>query len=81
MPTAKVESYFWSVLTNPGENDHDYVTADRYMDRFERRDHEWRIPARLVSVDWFQERKGRADRSMGPFGNPDMLGQGDRSLD
>ena len=53
------------------------------MDRFERRDDEWRIAARLVSVDWFQEQGGTADWSKGPFGNPYMttgvLGKEDRS--
>lgn len=80
---ARVESYFWSVLTNPGASGHDYVTAGRYMDRFERRADEWRIAARLVAVDWFQEQAGTADWSEGPFGNPEMttgvLGREDKS--
>ncbi len=81
--TARVESYFWSVLTSPGGSGHDYVTSGRYMDRFECRDDEWRIAARLVAVDWFQEQAGTADWSKGPFGNAEMttgvLGKGDKS--
>ncbi len=80
---ARVETYFWSVLTNPGGGGHDYVTSGRYLDRFERRGDEWRIAARLVATDWFQEQAGTADWSKGPFGNPDMttgvLGKGDKS--
>lgn len=80
---ARVETYFWSVLTNPGGSGRDYVTSGRYLDRFERRDDEWRIAARLVATDWFQEQSGTADWSKGPFGNPDMttgcLGKGDKS--
>lgn len=80
---ARVETYFWSVLTSPGASGRDYVTSGRYLDRFERRGDEWRIAARLVATDWFQEQSGTADWSKGPFGNPDMttgvLGRGDKS--
>jgi hypothetical protein len=70
--TAKVETYFWAVLTNPGGSGRDLLHAGRYMDQFERRGDEWRIAARLVAIDWYQEQAGTADWSQGPFGRPDM---------
>ena len=34
------------------EPDHDSVTGLRYVDRFERRDGEWRIAKRQIVIDW-----------------------------
>lgn len=68
--TAAVESYFWFVITRPGGGPRDMLGCGRYLDRFERRGDEWRIAARLVMTDWFQEQEGTADWSRGPFGDP-----------
>src|SRR5580698_9856083 len=68
---AKVESYVYAVhvgMTIKGVQ-RDVVAAARYLDRFERRDDEWRIAARVVTIDWFREYDGVADWQAGPFGN------------
>lgn len=65
---AAVESYLWSVSVVPGGATREITVCGRYLDRFERRNDEWRIAARLVVHDWFQERSDTADWSVGPFG-------------
>src|ERR1700712_1349041 len=66
---AEVESYFYSV-SRVGTPVHkfDFVGAGRYLDRFERRDDEWRIADRTVVTDWFREYFDSADWSKGLMG-------------
>lgn len=66
--TAKVESYFWSVSINPGEERRQVMVSGRYLDRFEKRSDEWRIAERWVVHDWFEEGPVNRDWSVGPFG-------------
>jgi hypothetical protein len=46
----------------------DAISAGLCLDRFERRNDEWRIAARIVVTDWFREYPDSADWSAGPFG-------------
>lgn len=65
---AKVETYLWSVSILPGDTPRQVMVTGRYLDRFERRDEEWRIAEQLVVHDWFEERPATSDWSVGPFG-------------
>jgi hypothetical protein len=65
---AKVESYFWSVNVMAAGDVREVIACGRYLDRFERRNDEWRIAERLVVHDWFQENATTGDWSKGPFG-------------
>jgi hypothetical protein len=65
----------------------DICIAGRYLDRFVRRDGEWRIAERLLLYDWSQDFGAAADWSQGvmgaPFSAPHFAGsaQGDHSAD
>jgi hypothetical protein len=48
------------------------LVSGRYLDRFERRNDEWRIAERLVVHDWFRESADTGDWSKGPFGWADL---------
>jgi len=65
---AAVESYFWSVSVVTAPTTRETTVCGRYLDRFERRNDEWRIAARMVVHDWFRERPEAGDWSAGPFG-------------
>jgi hypothetical protein len=65
---AAVESYLWSVSILPGDARRQVMVAGRYLDRFERRDDEWRIAERMVVHDWFTENGDLGDWAVGPFG-------------
>jgi ketosteroid isomerase-like protein len=66
---ADVESYFYGYhrLTKDGRKV-DVIGSGRYLDRFERRDTEWRICERLVMTDWFREYPDSADWAKGLLG-------------
>lgn len=67
--TANVESYVYAI--HRGQTDgsvQDMIGAGRYLDRFERRNDEWRIARRVVLIDWFREYPALADLPAGPFG-------------
>ncbi|WP_148573849.1 nuclear transport factor 2 family protein [Nocardioides caldifontis] len=50
---ATCESYFIAVLTaHENGTSRDYVNAGRYLDRFTRRNGEWRIQHRQCVYDW-----------------------------
>lgn len=74
--TAKTESYYWSVSVLAGEGRRQIMAAGRYLDRFEKRQDEWRIAERVVVHDWYEEREGEADWSVGPFGGMKNLVRG-----
>jgi hypothetical protein len=76
--TAKVETYLWSVSVLPGEDPRQVMVCGRYLDRFEKRNDEWRIAERLVVHDWFQEGPATGDWSIGPFGMSGLL-RGDKN--
>ncbi len=67
---ADTESYFISYHSVPNEEDvrKDVLAAGRYIDNFEKRDDEWRIIKRFVTVDWFREFPDAADWEVSPFG-------------
>ena len=66
-------------------DEHDTVIGGRYLDVFEKRDGEWRIAARTMLYDWFQDWGAAIDWSQGvmglPFSQPHFAGraQGDWS--
>ena len=69
--TARVESHYIAyervVKKDGGRND---ITVNgRYLDRFERRDGEWRIAERFVTNDWFRVWPDSADWARGLVGN------------
>lgn len=68
--SADVESYFYGIhrIANLEGGKQDVIGAGRYLDRFEKRDDEWRIKERLVVTDWFREFADSADWSNGLMG-------------
>lgn len=66
--TAKVETYLWSVSIAGDEEPRQVMVSGRYLDKFEKRDDEWRIAERFVVHDWFEEGPVTRDWSAGPFG-------------
>ena len=53
---AAVESYFHALQADRPANGEarDVLLCGRYVDRFERRNGEWRVAARVVTYDWMQ---------------------------
>ncbi|MCX7865079.1 MAG: nuclear transport factor 2 family protein [Novosphingobium sp.] len=67
---AHVESYYHGYhRMNDGGRSFDSIQAGRYLDRFEKRNDEWRIAMRKVVVDWFREYDDAGDWRVGPLGN------------
>ncbi|TGD72553.1 nuclear transport factor 2 family protein [Mangrovimicrobium sediminis] len=67
--TADVESYFMGFhVVNGPDGKFDLLAGGRYVDRFEKRDDEWRIAERLVVTDWFRQFEDSADWSNGMLG-------------
>ena len=64
---ADVESYFEGYhVVRRDEKVAGFLQGGRYLDRFERRDGEWRIARRKVVVDWFREYPEAGDWRKGP---------------
>ena len=55
--SADCESYSqaYHVIDDENSGGYDLFVAGRYIDRFEKRDEEWRIAARSIIVDWFRQ--------------------------
>lgn len=70
--TAKVETYFWSGAV-AGEPAQRVVVSGRYVDRFEKRNDEWRIAERWVVHDYFEQGPSLGDWRTGPFGMAGLL--------
>jgi hypothetical protein len=67
---ADVESYYHGYhRVSTGTRSVDSIQAGRYVDRFEKRDDEWRIARRKVVVDWFREYDDAGDWAIGPAGH------------
>ncbi len=67
---ADVESYYYGYhRVGNGAGFHDSISSGRYVDRFERRDGEWRILRRQVVVDWFRDYPDSGDWENGPLGH------------
>lgn len=71
--TAKVETYMWAVAVIPGDDPRQMVSTGRYLDKFEKRDDEWRIAERTVIHDWFEDSPATGDWEVGPFGMSGLL--------
>lgn len=66
---ADVESYYYGYhRISHGDVFIDSIQSGRYLDRFERRNDEWRIAERRVVVDWFRDYPDGADWETGPLG-------------
>ena len=67
---ADVESYYHGYhRLNDGAKAFDSIQAGRYVDRFEKRQGEWRIVNRKMVVDWFHEYTDAGDWLAGTLGN------------
>jgi hypothetical protein len=55
--SADCESYFqaYHLIEDESSGSYDLVVAGRYVDRFEKRNDEWRIAQRSIIVDWFRQ--------------------------
>jgi hypothetical protein len=67
---AAVESYFRTTMGGRDADDQPQETllAGRYVDRFERRNAEWRVAARTVVYDWVRQTRQPADMVPEAFG-------------
>ena len=69
--TALVETQVVSYhRIDPGAEHRDTVIGGRYLDRFEKRNGEWRIAQRTMLYDWFQDFGLAIDWSKGVMGMP-----------
>lgn len=55
---------------NLGSEERDFTIGGRYLDRFEKRDGQWRIAQRTMLYDWVQNGGVSADWSQGLMGTP-----------
>lgn len=69
--TARVETYYHAYERRRRASGLPYemYVGGRYLDRFERRDGEWRILHRHVMWDWFRHFRDSADLEKGVFGD------------
>jgi hypothetical protein len=68
---AGAESHVYGYHCYTGDGGRrDAIICGRYLDRFERRNGEWRIAARTVIVDWYRIYPDSADWREGPLGMP-----------
>lgn len=67
---ADVETYFLAYHSVPDEQGvrKDSFSGGRYLDNFEKRDDQWRIKKRLITVDWFRDFPDTQYHDLGPFG-------------
>jgi len=67
---ADVESYFLGYHSVPNETGerYDSFSGGRYLDNFEKRNDEWRIKKRVITVDWFRDFTDTQYHDLGPFG-------------
>jgi hypothetical protein len=67
---AAVESYVYAIHGGQKIDGamHDFIGAGRNLDKFERRNGEWRIAARTVTIDWFRQYSDAVDFAACPFG-------------
>ena len=67
---AAVESYFRTTLDgrNAQDKPQETLLAGRYIDRFERRNGEWRVAARTVVYDWVRHTQLGSEMNSDSFG-------------
>lgn len=70
---AGVETYFWAVSILGEGPTREVVATGRYVDKFEKRNDEWRIAERTVVHDYFREYPDTGNWKVGPFGMADLL--------
>lgn len=75
--TAYAESYFMAIkdVARDGKR-HLRVRAGRYVDRFERRDGQWRIIERVLADEW-----NRIDETVASLGGPERYRFGKRGAE
>ncbi len=79
--TARVETQAISYhrIDYGGGDEHDICIGGRYLDVFEQRDGSWRITARTMLYDWYQDWGTAVDWSQGlmgmPFSGPHFTGR------
>ncbi len=73
--TAWSEAYFvsWNKFLDP-DGDKDVLLAGRYLDRFERRDGDWKIAHRQVAYDFMREDPANEPWHRPPFANKILKG-------
>ena len=73
---AAVESYFSAWQRQPGPDGAlvEVHMAGRYVDRFEKRDDEWRVADRIVVFDWVEERPAPTTSEAERFGHRQPIG-------
>jgi hypothetical protein len=66
---AAAEAYFHSCQCLSADGaPRDVIISGRYLDRFERRNDEWRISEKIVTVDWYRDYADAAAWAPGPLG-------------
>ena len=75
--TARTETYLTAYHRLPGEGGAktDLIVAARYLDRFEKRNDEWRIIHRVVVQEWYRHFQDSAAWGDGLFGGKLRLGE------
>lgn len=72
---AKVETHVSAYhRIDFGTEEHDVFLGGRYLDRFERRDGQWRIAHRTMLYDWMRDLGVSVDWSQGLMGMPFLNG-------
>lgn len=72
---ARVETHVTAYhRINMGEEERDVILGGRYLDRIERRGGDWRIAARTMLYDWYQDVGRAIDWSQGVMGMPFSAG-------
>ena len=66
---AVSESYFYGYhVGHAGASSGDLIIAGRYLDRFEKRDDEWRFIEKTIMFDWYREYADSGGGKPGPMG-------------
>jgi len=75
--TALVESQYiaYERIVKKDGTRNDMTASGRYIDRFEKRDGEWRIADRKITSDWFRIYDDSADWARGLFGTKLRFGK------
>lgn len=68
------ETYVIAVSTSRGDEKADMLTGGRYIDRFERRDGQWRIAERTFVLDWARSEPSTRDMVGGMYATLDLHG-------
>jgi hypothetical protein len=66
---AVAESYFYGChVGRAGAASGDLIISGRYLDRFERRDDEWRMSEKTILFEWYREYADNGGDKAGPMG-------------